>query len=159
MFFGKPLCVAVYPIATEDPALTPEQIVTKTALPSQMIMDNAFYYGEFKIIGNIPLTEQEKDYPIHYGKSFSVRENSIHYQCGKVFLTLENQEPLYSDFRNSGIGWRLLINLPLLRECIEQDSNKPYWDTHFDYSVQDCDLRNPKFAKELKQIRKQMGIK
>ena len=45
IFMGKPLCVAVYHIATTDSNLKPEQLLGKKMLPSQMIMDNIFYDG------------------------------------------------------------------------------------------------------------------
>lgn len=158
IFMGKPLCVAVYHIATTDSNLKPEQLLGKKMLPSQMIMDNIFYYGECEIIGNIPIEENEKDYPIHYGRSISlVDPNSIKYQCGKTYASKLLKKEL-GDFKNNGIGWDLNVKLPILLECIKQNSNDPYWQMIHPY-YSNKDLRNPKFKKELEQIKKQMGVK
>ena len=166
VFFGKPLCVAVYHIATEDKTITPKQLVNLQMLPSQMIMDNIFYYGECEIIGNIPIVSDEDNYTIHYGRSIDARtRNYICYQNGKAYVTVKYEEelPLCSDdtvddFRCSSIGLYLNITLPILLECIKEKSNEPYWNM-----IPTCraneDLRNPKFAKKLEQVKKQMGIK
>jgi hypothetical protein len=157
IFMGKPLCIGIYHIVTENPDLTPEQLAEKKMLPSHMIMDNIFFYGECEIIGNLPLDESKTDYPIHYGQSISMlNPHCVHYQCGKTFLTLQNTKALY-DFRNGSIGWNLNVKLPILYECIKENSNDPYWRMIHPYSANQ-DLRNPKFKNEWEEIKKQMGI-
>ena len=158
IFMGKPLCVAVYHIATEDASVTPEMLRGKRMLPSQMIMDNIFYYGECEIIGNMPLAEEEKDYPIHYGESISHGEqNIIKYQCGRTYISLEDAKEVCEGFRNGGIGWDLHVKLPVLLKCIAEGTNMPYWNQPNFYSVRE-DLRNPKYGRELALVRKQMGF-
>ena len=158
IFMGKPLCVAVYHVATTNQNLKPNDLIGKKMLPSHMIMDNIFYYGECEIIGNLPIEENEMNYPIHYGRSISLREpNTINYQCGKTFVSRKFKKEL-GDFRNGGIGWDLTVKLPILLECIKDDSNNPYWKMISPYSA-NVDLRNPKFKDLLKQIKHQMGIK
>jgi hypothetical protein len=165
IFMGKPLCVAVYHIATEDKTITPEQLVHLKMLPSQMIMDNIFYYGECEIIGNMPIAPDEDNYTIHYGRSLSAREpNGLYYQCGKTYVTLENEQALFENeqalfghFTHNGIGWNLDVKLPILLECIKKKSNEPYWNMIPAWRANE-DLRNPKFEEELKKIKKQMGI-
>ncbi len=157
IFMGKPLCVAIYHIATKDPHLTPAQLVTLKMLPSQMIMDNIFYYGECQVIGNQPLAQTEKNYTVHYGKSLDSRQRQLHYQCGKTFVSLENAEELCSHFKNNSIGWGLDVKLPILLACIEADSNAPYWEMAKPWKTNQ-DLRNPKFEHEWAKIKKQMGI-
>lgn len=165
VFMGKPLCVAVYHIATGDVNVSPEQLVRLKMLPSQMIMDNIFYYGECEIIGNMPIAPDEDNYTIHYGRSIDARKpNYLYYQCGKTFVALEGEQELdlykgdkFGGFSKKGIGWDLDVELPILRECIKKKSNDPYWNMISAWRA-DQDLRNPKFKKELKQIKKQMGI-
>ena len=159
VFMGPPLCVAVYHIATENKNMTPSDLVGKMTLPSHMVMDNIFYYGECEIIGNMPITENEIEYPIHYGRSMNwTSPNRVCYQCGKVFITIENEEPLYSyNFRNNGIGFYLHVELDFLKECIKENSNSPFWSMAPLGYVSD-DLRNPKYENELRQIKKHMGI-
>ena len=156
VFMGKPLCVALYHIATEDANVTPAALVDLKMLPSQMIMDNIFYYGECEIIGNMPIAPDEDNYTIHYGKSMDVRKpNALYYQCGKTYVALHGD--VLEDFSNKGIGWYFQMKLPILLECIEKNSNEPYWDRIPAWSANQ-DLRNPKFKEKLKQIKKQMGI-
>jgi hypothetical protein len=158
LFMGKPLCVAVCHIATNDAHMSPEQLVDQKMLPAQMIMDNIFFYGECEIIGNLPLKGNEAAYPIHYGKSISMQHpHCLHYQCGKTFVTLENKKALYGDFVNGSIGWTLDVKLPILNACIRYGANDPYWMMIHPYQA-NKDLRNPKFKKELAEIQKQMGI-
>ena len=158
IFFGKPLCVAVYHIATEDTGVTPEALRGRKMLPSQMIMDNIFYYGECEIIGNMPLEEEEKDYPIHYGSSISHGEyHIIKYQCGRTYISLEGAKEVCEGFRNGGIGWDLHVKLPVLEKCMADGTNMPYWNQPNFYSPRE-DLRNPKYSRELALVRAQMGI-
>lgn len=114
----------------------------------------------------MPISSDEDNYTIHYGKSIDYRKpNYLFYQCGKTYVSLEGEKeldlykgPRFGGFRNSGIGWHLDITLPRLLECIEKDSNDPYWSMIPEWMA-NSDLRNPKFKNELKQIKKQMGIK
>lgn len=167
IFMGKPLCVAVYHIVTEDADLTPEDIVGTKMLPSQMMMDNALFYGEYKVIGNMPLDDTEKNYTIHYGSGINaLSRDTVHYQCGRQFITRKTEDvgkaigetgdPL-SGYRNGDIGWTLYIDLPTLKKCIEQDSNEPYWNGRWSAILKE-DLRNPINANVLLEIKKQMGI-
>ena len=166
VFMGKPLCVAIYHIATEDANLNPASLVNLKMLPSQMIMDNIFYYGECEIIGNMPIEPNEDNYTIHYGRSIDARNpNYLYYQSGKTYVALKDEKELDlhigdapSDFSHKGVGWDLDITLPILLECIKKESNEPYWNMIPAWRANQ-DLRNPKFKNELKQIKNQMGIK
>lgn len=157
IFMGKPLCVAVYHIATERDDVTPEELVGLRTLPSQMIMDNKFFYGEYAIIGNMPVPQDYRDYPIHYGHTISVLETGVRYQCGKTFISLYDEQELYGQYRNGGIGWNLNVKLPILQKCINAHSNQPYWELSSPYRT-DQDLRNPKLYERLQEIRRQVGI-
>ena len=157
MFMGKPLCVCVYRIATERADCTVQELSALPKLPSAMVMDNIFYYGECEIIGNRPLQPEDEDYPIHYGKSIFMGDDSLCYQCGKTFLTLPDRTELRHDFRNNGIGWQLNVSLPVLLECIREDSNLPYWNQEH-YAPVHQDLRNPKYHPLLEQVRAQFHI-
>lgn len=157
IFMGKPLCVAVYHIATENDRLLPDELVRLNRLPSHMIMDDALFYGDFTIIGHLPLTESEKDYPIHYGDSITTGESCVCYQQGEDFIRLPDAKQLYPGFRSSGIGWHLLLRLSVLKSCIACGSNEPYWQADFDYRIKD-DLRNPIHRAALERIRAQVGL-
>lgn len=149
----RPLVVSVYHIITEDPSVDLEILQTLKSCPSQFIMDNRFYYGDYEIVGHAPLPE-ELDYPIMYGKGISpTTRNMIMYQRGHVYkkIPLEGNM-LVGDFKNNGISPSLNLNKKILLNCIETDSNEPYWE-RVGFS---CDLRHPKFKSELEQVLKQM---
>lgn len=154
IFMGKPLCVSVYRIATERTDCRAEELAALPSLPSTMVMDNIFYYGECEIIGNLPLQPEDEDYPIHYGQSISIGDSSLCYQRGKTFLTLPNEKELFPGFRNGQIGWQLNVCLPILLECIQADSNLPYWNQTRDFIIRE-DLRNPKYRALLEQVQAQ----
>ena len=159
IFFGKPLCVAVYHIATENPFLTPDDLRGLKMLPSQMIMDNIFYYGECKIIGNADIMPEEENYTIHYGNSISGLDgfSRLRYQSGKTYIASNDQEALYNGFINNGISFELNMELPILLACVRQDSNDPYWQNVSPNSWH-RDLRNPIYQEQLHQIRIQLGM-
>ena len=155
IMMGKPLAVSVYHIVTERADVTVEELKHLKALPSVHMMDNRLYYGEYEIIGNIPIGEHE-DYPIMYGDSFDARYRAVSLQCGKLYRRDDNGQALYSQFANCSIGFGLGFKLPMLLECIAAGSNEPYW-AQPGKKIQG-DLRNPKFRTELEQICKQFDI-
>jgi hypothetical protein len=121
-------------------------------------MDNVFYYGECEIIGNMPLTEEERDYPIHYGRSIHHGEyNIIKYQCGRTYISIDGADEVCEGFTNGGIGWDLHVSLPVLLKCIAEGTNMPYWNQQNFYRTRE-DLRNPKYWRELSLVRRQMGL-
>ena len=114
----------------------------------------------------MPIDSDEDNYTIHYGRSINGRKpDYLYYQSGKTYVALKGEKELdlhssdvLGGFSNNGIGWDLHIQLPILLECIKKKSNEPYWDMIPAWRANQ-DLRNPKFKKELKQVKKQMGIK
>ena len=165
IFMGKPVCACVYHIATERDDVTTDELCGIKTLPSQMVMDNIFYYGECKIIGNKPIAPEEEDFPIHYGTSINAGERKLMYQCGRTFLSLDNTKPLYETnpffghFTFNNIGFNLYVRLPVLLKCIETNSNEPYWTQENLAVAVEHDLRNPKNKKQLEEIKKQFKIK
>lgn len=158
VFFGKPLVVAVYRIMTEEPLNDIEKLAGLPMLPSQLIMDNHFYYGEAEIIGNKPLTPKEEDYPIHYGKSKDSREKVLYLQCGRLCRKLPLGKPLFErDFSHCGIGWSLDVRVPVLEACIRENSNRPFWEQP-QWVQNQYDLRNPKLKTEREAVFKQFGL-
>ena len=155
VLMGKPLACSVYHIATEAKDVSIEELEKLGSLPSVHIMDNHFYYGEYEIIGNIPIGESE-DYPIMYGNSISALYRAVLLQCGKLYIRDDKGTALFNNFMNHGIGFDLSFQLPVLLECIKAGSNAPYWAQ--DNWLVNRDLRNPKFRSELEQVCRQFGI-
>lgn len=161
ILMGKPLCISIYHIVTENPNVQIADLQALDSCPSEYIMDNIFYYGEVEIIGNVPLPEEPDavDYPIMYGAALSGPANMICYSRGKEYREIlrEGSELLQRDFRNNGIGFFLGVDKTLVEECIEAGSNEPYWtrDIKNGYSR---DLRNPVHRNELEYVCRQMGV-
>lgn len=155
IFMGKPLVCSVYHILTDRRDVTVEELRGMRSLPSQFIMDNCLFYGEYEIIGNIPVSENE-DYPIMYGKDIRGTCIDLCYQCGKTYL-MKKEKELYPGFRNNGVCGVLCFEQEILEKCIEAGSNEPYWNSGGYYA--ETDLRNPKHADKLRKIKKQFGLK
>jgi hypothetical protein len=154
---GKPLVIKIYHIVTTDRNISVEDLSQLAALPSQFIMDNAFFYGEYEIVGNLPLADGDMDFPIMYGGSIAVGDDRLLLQVGRHYHELDGRRHvLYTGFRNSAIGWCADIKLPVLRRCIGCHSNEPYWNQD-NYSTNE-DLRNPRFSTELDAVCCQFGL-
>lgn len=154
ILMGKPLACSVYRIATEDPNISVAQLEDLPSLPSVHIMDNKLFYGEFEIIGNIPIGAVE-DYPILYGNSISALYRGVLLQWGRLHRKIDNGEALWSDYRNNGIGFSLNCDLDILRRCIEKNSNAPYWEKDLRHSR---DLRNPALRDKFQSALAQFGL-
>lgn len=157
ILMGRPLVVSVYHIITEYPNVDIQELIKLKSCPSQYIMDNVFYYGEYEIIGNLPLAG-DVDYPVMYGRSISYLDsNKIIFQKGPVYKEIlldKNTLIGQYDFKNNAIGCDLNIDKNILEACIEEDSNTPYWENNDYYSKHD--VRNPKYKKEYDMIMEQM---
>lgn len=162
ILMGKPLCVSICHIVTEDPDVSIDRLQTLSSCPSEYMMDNHFYYGEYEIIGNAPLPEDPDaiDYPVMYGRSISGRDpDKICYCRGKDYreIPLDAEKLLQKDFKKNGIGYWPHINKTLVLECIKAGSNEPFWNKEPKNSCT-YDLRNPAYKKELEYVQEQMGI-
>lgn len=155
VLMGKPTVCSVYHIATERADVTVEELQALDSLPSCHMMDNHLFYGDFQIIGNIPIGERE-DYPILYGSSIDARYRGVLLQCGKLYRKIDGGQALTNDFMNNGIGFTPDFSLSVLLEYIVQKSNAPYWAQNT-WRVRG-DLRNPKFRPELARIADQFGL-
>ncbi len=156
ILMSKPLVCSVYYIVTDRDDVSLDELKHLGSLPSTIITDNSLFYGEYEIIGNLPLTENE-DYPVMYGNSIHVGEKAVCYQCGKTFRKIDNGTALYPDFINNGVSFNLNLTLDILLQCIKENSNTPYWTHYHSYWVNQ-DLRNPKHAEKLQKVKAQFGL-
>jgi len=156
ILMSKPLVCSVYHIVTDRDDVSPDELQHLGSLPSTIIADNSLFYGEYEIIGNLPVTENE-DYPVMYGNSIHFGEKAVCYQCGKTFRKIDNAAALYSDFENNGVSFNLNFTLDILLQCIKETSNNPYWAHYYVRWVNE-DLRNPKHAEKLQKIKEQFGL-
>lgn len=154
ILMGKGVVCSVYHIATERQDVTVEELKGFKSLPSANMMDNKLFYGEFEIIGNIPIGDRE-DYPIHYGNQLT-KDKRSRLQWGKQLRILDGEGIFPYQFMNNAIGFDLNFTLAALLQCMEEGSNGPYWVQK--NWLLNHDLRNPKFRTELEQVAAQFGL-
>ncbi|VAW71612.1 hypothetical protein MNBD_GAMMA12-81 [hydrothermal vent metagenome] len=142
---GVVLQVKIYHFITDN-QITLQRLKKCKAIPSEYIMDNKFFYGEYEIIGHLPLEKEEMDFIISYGRSISGGDrDTVYLQYGLEYKECsfsEFNEYLTDDFayRNEGTGFGLAIDDETLKKCIEFDSNTPYWNDDY---YRSHDLRHP----------------
>ena len=129
---GRPLVAAAYRIITEDGFMPIEDLRRLPVLPSQFMADDLLYYGEYPIIGNLPLEREDLDFPIMYGMGLSGKDQGtqkLYFQCGHIFRELEGEEPLpgCSSFRNNTVSIPALQSRESLEACIDAGNNRPFW--------------------------------
>jgi len=153
-FTTLPVVAKLYHILTTSASVTPKELESLKAFPSELILNDNLVSGEYEIIGNSPVDYENEDFPIMYGKELTDR-NTTYYQNGKTFIKINNTAPLYNNFKFSGVALNIGFDINLMKTCIEQDSNQPYYENG-PFLVKN-DLRNPKNAEQLAQILKQVN--
>jgi hypothetical protein len=157
----QPLVIKVYHIFENSKKIELEKLKTLKALPSQYIMDNALFYGDYEVIGNLPLENWEIEFPISYARSISYTDiKTVYLQFGRIYkethrnkfykyIEMPNPESKndwdslkFNPYRNESIGAGLNFNKSTLKKVIAENSNEPYWNDKI-YQRED-DLRNPK---------------
>ena len=161
---GKPLIIKVYHKISDNKNIDLKELSKYSALPSQAIMDNIFYYGEAIILGNLPLKPEENDMFISVSESISGIDKNIAYlQYGLIYreIPLSDYEKLIKDLkigpqtlRREGIGFGIYTDD--LKECIEAKSNSPFWEKYKKRNVPD--LKNPDHIELKRKIFKAFGL-
>ena len=77
MILFKPLLVKIYTHISESKAIDIDLLKNMPSLPSDYMMDNHIFYGEYEIIGNRKLEESEFDCPMSF-LTFSLQWGLIH---------------------------------------------------------------------------------
>ena len=163
---GKPLIVKIYHKISDSNIENFDDLENTLALPSQSVMDNNFYYGQYKIIGNKKLASGDLNSAlISYGRSISGEDReTVYLQYGLIYKETTFSEfnkylikinkggnDLINPHRNEGSGFGLYTDQ--LLNCIEAKSNKPFWD-----NASELDLRHPKSIERKREIFKIFGL-
>lgn len=157
ILMGRPVIIEIFHILTERKNVTIEELKQLKTFPSQHILDNKLYYGDFEIIGNDPIPEKVC-YPIMYGRGLSKdKENVVYFQCGNIHREL----PIHSvsvrrDYRNHAIGFNLDVDEKIIETCVKANSNDPYWQKYIWRSQED--LRSPMNKEKLKRLLKELNL-
>ena len=161
---GKPLIIKVYHKISDNKNIDLKELSKCLALPSQAIMDNIFYYGEAIILGNLSLKPEENDMFISVSESISGIDKNIAYlQYGLIYreIPLSDYEKLIKELkigpqtlRREGIGFGIYTDD--LKECIEANSNSPFWKKYKKHNIPD--LKNPDHIELKRKIFKAFGL-
>ena len=129
---GKPLYIMIYQKLADIPYADLKELEVCAVSHEQPIMDNCFYYGEYKIIGNKPVSPEEWEPVITYGRSLMDRK-TVFLQYGLIYK--ETSDRLFNKFligedgRDNpyckiGIGWEIYNISDLEKE--EKESAECY---------------------------------
>ncbi|MGX8794758.1 Imm26 family immunity protein [Fusibacter sp. JL298sf-3] len=141
----QPVTVKIYHII-DDGRATIESLDRLSAMPAQHIADNNLLYGDFEIMGHLPLKPEAYDFPISFGRSISAKDRgTVYLQWGEIFCETQDASLLepyleHGSYRNEAIGFHLDIEgTSELSACIDAGSNAPYWEKYRRRN----DLRHP----------------
>ena len=156
----KPILVKLYSFVSSTKHINIDVLEKIPALPSDYMMDNLLFYGEYEIIGHRNLTENDFDFPMSYGRHISALRYSIFLQWGLIhleksatsfdkYLTAENpfvakenaSRKKMNPYGYYSIGFRPMYNGVDIKETIENNGvydfqKRPTFKNAFD-------LRNP----------------
>lgn len=160
LLMGPPLLIKIYAYKSDSKEVDLHFLKSQKALPSDFIMDNVVFYGDFEIIGNKELEISEFDFPLSYGRRIDGQQNSF-LQWGLIhlekplssydkYITAVNEKlPKNDPFKNVSnpygyysIGFRPKFDTVDLNETLENNGNLDF-DKGAHY-ILDYDLRNPK---------------
>ena len=170
--FGKPLVISIYHKISPSKEINLNELKMTKSCPSQYIMDNPIFYGEYEIIGNLQLEQAELEYPISYSKSISYKDiDAVYIQWGQIYKETriskfqkylsvkypdKNGKIIENPYRHDGASFVIQLDKLLLEKCIKTNSNKPYWNN--DWFSTYFDLRNPANEKIKTELFKQFGL-
>lgn len=174
MIMGNPVLIKFYAFTAKNKDVDIELLKKQKSLPSDYIMDNVIFYGEYEIIGYLPLNISEFDFPISYGNTLDTTPN-VFLQWGLIHSELPNKKfNKYTSAINNEIpennpsryiqnpygyyrvGFRSThSNL----DIIETVNNNGYFDfSKGNHYRLNWDLRNPKNDKIRVEIMKKFGF-
>jgi hypothetical protein len=128
--FGRPVMIQFFVYASDTKNIPIEVLQQQKVLPCNVMMDNKLFYGEYEIIGNAPIPDEEYDFPINFENDGSMLYGAPKYilQWGLIQLGMsetafdERAEKLKTltddlDYNNRGNG----ISPQLFRNCDLQE--------------------------------------
>ena len=82
---GKSLLVKIYGYVSKSKNADIDELATAMVLPSDYMMDNVLFYGEYEIAGHRALKESDMDFPMSYGKWEQRGQKRIYLQWGMIY--------------------------------------------------------------------------
>jgi hypothetical protein len=170
---AMPVLVRLYQYISKSSTIDVNVLKNVPALPSDYMMDNLLLYGEYKVIGYLPLKENDMDYPISYGTELHTSD-CVFLQWGLISKTLPKkvfnkftvtENPLVSETSSSRImsnpygyyssGFRTCYTGKNIKESIVDGGFNFAKINHY---KTEFDLRNPKNRLIKDELFSQFGL-
>jgi len=168
LLMGPPVLIKYYAYKSDYKSVDLDFLKAQKSLPSDYIMDNLLFYGDYEIIGNLPLDRNEFEFPISYGQRIDQTPNVfvqwglIHKELPKrkfnKYVMLENGKlGEHNPYGYYSIGFRSKFDSFDIIDTINNNGE-------FDYSKGEhyklkYDLRNPQNDKIRIEIMKKFRLK
>lgn len=112
---GQALYIMIYRKISDSPQADIDELRKCDSFPTQAIMDNRFYYGEFRIIGNRPVEPEEWEPLLSYNETTVNGQPVVYLQYGLIckettpdrFKKFTDPNGKEMDFSNEGIGFNI----------------------------------------------------
>ncbi|PWL31884.1 immunity 26/phosphotriesterase HocA family protein [uncultured Roseivirga sp.] len=159
---GSALLVEVYAHISKNKKVNIDELLQMPRLPSDYMMDNVIFYGEYEIIGHKPLKEEDFHFPISYGHTL-YGQPIVYLQWGLIhiekplkkynkYLLAENERlpvghpsrPINNPYSYRSIGFRPRFYREDIKKAMDNNGRFKF-NTAVHYSVR-FDLRNPSNA-------------
>lgn len=158
---SRPVLIKVFAFISKSKQVELEELVAAPELPSDYIMDNYLFYGDYEVFAYRPLSDDEIKFPMSYGRNLDRQIPNVFLQWGLIhlekplnefdkYLTGENtllpenspSRKVFNPFGYYGIGFRPFFNTADIKHSAKNNGqfdfdNCPNYKTQFD-------LRNPK---------------
>lgn len=163
---GMPVIVELFAFRSQLKNIDITILDKQPKLPSDVMMDNLLFYGEYEIIGHREIKDEEFDFPISYGRSIDQRR-IVFLQWGLIHKELPQKvynKYTYTDEIQSGqnpysyysIGFRPhYANIEII-EAI--NNNGVYNFDNAKHYLAKWDLRNPKNKEVKDELFKKFGL-
>lgn len=167
LIMGPPLLVKIYAFNSDNLKVDLKELATKPSLPSDYIMDNFIFYGEYPILGNLQLQPEEYEFPISFGRSISAFRPGITFlQWGFIHLEKPIQEfNKYLSKKDGNLGdhnpygyYSNGFYHRYMASDIKKSKQSGAYDFNSGHDNDHWDLRNPKNAEIRSKILLNFGL-
>ncbi|SKC10841.1 Immunity protein 26 [Soonwooa buanensis] len=164
---GPPLLIQIFAYKSFDKNVEIDFLDKQPKLPSDYIMDNLIFYGEYEIIGNRNVTNEEFDFPISYGKSIKFGSNNVFLQWGFIhlelpvktfskYLHIEGKSFSSNPYGYYSIGFDSAYGNFEIDNMLKNDGNLNFSEVN--HYKAEYDLRNPNNSKIKEEIFNIFGL-
>lgn len=173
LIMGRPVLIKLYAYCSNSKNIDVAHLINQPSLPSDYIMDNKLFYGEYEIIGNSLLEAHEMDFPLSYGKHIDARRNSVFLQWGLINIELpfssfhkyldapnelgpnsSTSQYMHNPYGYYGVGFSSIYS----EDIKSTIANNGIFSYEKDTYQMSFDLRNPKNEAIKKEIMTAFGL-